>query len=95
MEPSKRWGVSTRVKPPYECWVELDLGRERTVNETAINEPWNRTEQFRLEYRGMPDVPEAFRPKLRIVGKRISATAAEIELNRRARSAHLRVAERT
>ncbi len=49
------WGVSTRVKPPYESWVELDLGWKRTVSETTINEPWNRTEQFRLEYRGTPD----------------------------------------
>ena len=36
---------------PYDCCVELDLGYERTINETAINEPWNRTEQFQLEYR--------------------------------------------
>jgi len=49
------WGVSERVTVPYECWVELDLGRERTVDETAINEPWNRTEQFLLEYRNSPD----------------------------------------
>ncbi|NQT41351.1 MAG: discoidin domain-containing protein, partial [Planctomycetes bacterium] len=45
------WGVSTRVKEPYECWVELDLGRKCTVDETVINEPWNRTEEFLLEYR--------------------------------------------
>ena len=47
------------------------------------------------QYRGMPDVPPEFRPKLRIVGKAIRATDDEIEANRRARSAHLRVAERT
>ena len=47
------------------------------------------------QYRGMPDVPEEFQPKLRIVGKAICANEAEIEVNRRARSAHLRVAERT
>ena len=47
------------------------------------------------QYRGMPNVPEEFRPKLRVVGKVISATDAEIIANRRARSAHLRVAERT
>lgn len=45
------WGVSTRVKAPYECWVELDLGGDFTINETAINEPWNRTQMFQLEYR--------------------------------------------
>ena len=49
------WGVSDRVEVPYECWVELDLGRESTVDETAINEPWNRTEEFVLEYRNNQD----------------------------------------
>jgi len=49
------WGVSERTQAPYECWVELDLGREHTINETAINEPWNRTEEFQLEYRSRPD----------------------------------------
>jgi 16S rRNA (cytosine1402-N4)-methyltransferase len=47
------------------------------------------------QYRGMPNVPEEFRPKLRIIGKAIRANDAEIEANRRARSAHLRIAERT
>jgi 16S rRNA (cytosine1402-N4)-methyltransferase len=46
-------------------------------------------------YRGMPDIPEEYRPKLAIVGKPITATDAEIEANRRARSARLRIAERT
>jgi len=46
------------------------------------------------QYRGMPDVPEAFRPTLRPVGKVIAATAEEIAANVRARSARLRVAER-
>ena len=46
------------------------------------------------QYRGMPDVPEAFRPKLRQVGKPITATPDEIEANVRARSARLRIAER-
>ena len=47
------------------------------------------------QYRGMPSVPEEFQPKLRMVGKAISATDEEINANRRARSAHLRIAERT
>lgn len=47
------------------------------------------------QYRGMPVIPEAFQPKLRLVGKRIGANDEEIALNRRARSAHLRIAERT
>jgi alpha-L-fucosidase len=49
------WGVSERVTAPYDCWVALDLGRECTVDETAINEPWNRTEEFLLEYRTSQD----------------------------------------
>jgi len=47
------------------------------------------------QYRGMPNVPEAFRPKLSLVGKDITATDEEVAVNRRARSARLRVAERT
>ena len=46
-------------------------------------------------YRGMPSIPEAYRPKLKLIGKAVAATAEEIALNRRARSARLRVAERT
>ncbi|MEJ2127287.1 MAG: 16S rRNA (cytosine(1402)-N(4))-methyltransferase RsmH [Woeseiaceae bacterium] len=46
------------------------------------------------QYRGMPDVPAEFRPKLRQVGKAITATAEEVAANARARSARLRVAER-
>ena len=46
------------------------------------------------QYRGMPEVPEAYRPKLKPIGKLIEATAEEIEDNVRARSARLRVAEK-
>ncbi|MDJ0699685.1 MAG: 16S rRNA (cytosine(1402)-N(4))-methyltransferase RsmH [Woeseiaceae bacterium] len=46
-------------------------------------------------YRGMPDVPEEHRPKLKLVGKAIKATADEIAANVRARSARLRIAERS
>ena len=47
------------------------------------------------QYRGMPDVPAAFRPKLKVVGKPITATPEEVAANPRARSARLRIAERT
>ena len=47
------------------------------------------------QYRGMPDIPEEYRPKLALVGKPVTATDEEIEANRRARSARLRIAERT
>jgi 16S rRNA (cytosine1402-N4)-methyltransferase len=46
------------------------------------------------QYRGMPNVPAEFQPRLKPIGKAIAATAAEIAANVRARSAHLRVAER-
>jgi 16S rRNA (cytosine1402-N4)-methyltransferase len=46
------------------------------------------------QYRGMPNVPAEHRPKLRIIGKAIAATPEEIAANPRARSAHLRIAER-
>ena len=48
-----------------------------------------------VQYRGLPDVPKELRPKLRVVGKAITATAEEVAANVRARSARLRVAERT
>lgn len=46
------------------------------------------------QYRGMPDVPEEFRPSMKLIGKAISATTDEIIDNARARSARLRIAER-
>ena len=47
------------------------------------------------QYRGMPDVPQEHRPKLRLIGKAITASAEEVAVNVRARSATLRIAERT
>ncbi len=47
------------------------------------------------QYRGMPDIPAECRPPFRIIGKAISASADEIAANPRARSARLRVAERS
>lgn len=45
-------------------------------------------------YRGMPNVPLEHRPVFRLIGKMVSASDAEIDLNVRARSARLRIAER-
>ncbi len=45
-------------------------------------------------YAGLPDIPAHALPKLKLVGKAIEAEPAEVELNPRARSARLRVAER-
>ncbi len=45
-------------------------------------------------YRGLPDIPVELRPKLRLVGRAITAAASEVTHNPRARSARLRIAER-
>ena len=45
-------------------------------------------------YAGLPDIPVHARPKLKLIGKATEADAAEVDLNPRARSARLRVAER-
>jgi 16S rRNA (cytosine1402-N4)-methyltransferase len=45
-------------------------------------------------YAGLPNIPAHARPKLKLVGKSIEPEAEEIDRNPRARSAHLRVAER-
>jgi len=46
------------------------------------------------QYRGLPNIPREMLPSLKIIGKPVTADAAEIALNRRARSARLRIAER-
>jgi len=48
-----------------------------------------------VQYRGLPEIPEAHRPKLKLVGKAVAPTDEEIEANVRARSSRLRIAERT
>jgi 16S rRNA (cytosine1402-N4)-methyltransferase len=45
-------------------------------------------------YAGLPNVPPHARPRLRLVGKLVRPSAAEVERNPRARSARMRVAER-
>ena len=46
------------------------------------------------QYRGMPTIPDEFRPRMKTIGKVIVATNDEIQLNRRSRSARLRIGER-
>jgi 16S rRNA (cytosine1402-N4)-methyltransferase len=46
------------------------------------------------QYRGMPSVPEEHRPRLKLIGKAIAASAGEIDSNVRSRSARLRIAEK-
>jgi 16S rRNA (cytosine1402-N4)-methyltransferase len=45
-------------------------------------------------YAGLPQIPVAARPTLRLIGKAVKPGALELASNPRARSAHLRVAER-
>jgi 16S rRNA (cytosine1402-N4)-methyltransferase len=45
-------------------------------------------------YAGLPNVPPHARPRLKLVGKLVRPSAAEVERNPRARSARMRVAER-
>jgi len=71
------------------CVISFHSLEDRIVKR-FIRDASREAEQFR----GMPDVPPAFRPTLRPIGKAIVATAEEIAANVRARSAHLRIAER-
>jgi len=50
--------------------------------------------QEHVSYRGLPDIPAEFLPRLRRIGKVISADDEEVAVNVRARSARLRIAER-
>jgi 16S rRNA (cytosine1402-N4)-methyltransferase len=46
-------------------------------------------------YAGLPEIPPHARPRLALVGKLVRPGAGEIDSNARARSARLRIAERT
>ena len=46
------------------------------------------------QFRGLPNIPQEFHPRLKSIGKVVSASEQEIAANVRARSARLRVAER-
>ncbi len=45
-------------------------------------------------WRGLPDIPPEYRPRLRTLGRVVKADDAEIAANARSRSARLRIAER-
>ena len=47
-----------------------------------------------VQFRGLPEIPQEFRPRLKRIGKAVSASEDEIAANVRARSARLRIAER-
>ena len=90
LEAALEQSVKVMKKGARLCVISFHSLEDRIVKR-FMRDASRETEQDR----GMPNVPEEFRPKLRLVGKVISATDAEIDANRRARSAHLRIAERT
>jgi 16S rRNA (cytosine1402-N4)-methyltransferase len=49
--------------------------------------------QVPAQFRGLPEIPDEFRPRLRLLGKAVTASEEEIAANARARSARLRIAE--
>ncbi len=64
----------------------LEDRRVKRFMRTASQEP--------VQFRGLPDIPEEFRPRLKLMGKAVTASEEEIAANVRARSARLRIAER-
>ena len=71
------------------CVISFHSLEDRIVKRfmrTASREP--------EQYRGMPDIPDEYRPKLSLVGKLVTASADEIDANVRSRSARLRIAEK-
>ena len=90
IEAALRQAVNVMNKGARLCVISFHSLEDRIVKRFMRDES-REPEQ----YRGMPEIPEAFRPRLALVGKPVTATAAEIEANHRARSARLRIAERT
>jgi 16S rRNA (cytosine1402-N4)-methyltransferase len=65
-----------------------------SLEDRAVKRFMRRESQGDPVYAGLPDIPPHARPKLRLVGRAIQASDAEVARNPRARSATLRVAER-
>ncbi len=65
-----------------------------SLEERMVKQFMRRHASFDPMYAGLPNVPAHARPKLRLVGKAVEPDAEETARNPRARSAHLRVAER-
>ena len=71
------------------CVISFHSLEDRAVKRfmrTASQEP--------EPYRGMPDIPEEYRPSMKLIGKGRTADALEAARNPRSRSARLRIAER-
>lgn len=65
-----------------------------SLEDRRVKRFMRRASQEPAQYRGMPHIPEEFRPRMKVIGKAVVATADEIAANVRSRSARLRIAER-
>ena len=65
-----------------------------SLEDRAVKRFMRNASQEPEQYRGLPDIPAALRPQMRVVGKVQAAGEDEIAANPRARSARLRIAER-
>ena len=90
LEAALAQAVNVMKKGARLCTISFHSLEDRIVKR-FMRDASREAEQFR----GMPDVPPEHRPRLAVVGKPVTASDAEIEANRRARSARLRIAERT
>jgi 16S rRNA (cytosine1402-N4)-methyltransferase len=89
LEAALAQSIDLLAKGGRLCVISFHSLEDRMVKR-FIRDASRETEQ----YRGMPNVPEEFQPKLNPIGRGIVATADEIAANVRARSARLRIAER-
>jgi len=90
LEAALTQSIDLLAKGGRLCVISFHSLEDRIVKR-FIRDASRETEQ----YRGMPNVPKEFQPKLKPIGKGIVATVDEIAANVRARSARLRIAERT
>jgi 16S rRNA (cytosine1402-N4)-methyltransferase len=89
LEAALEQSLSVLVKGGRLCVISFHSLEDRIVKRfmrDASREP--------EQYRGMPNIPDEFLPPLKSIGKAIVATADEIAMNARSRSARLRIAER-
>ena len=71
------------------CVISFQSLEDRRVKRFMRNES-----RVPEQFRGLPEVPAEFRPRLKLVGKAVTASETEVAANVRARSARLRIAER-
>jgi len=89
IEAALRQAVNVMKRGARLCVISFHSLEDRIVKRFMRDES-REPEQFR----GMPNIPDEFRPKLKLVGKPVTASDSEIAANPRSRSARLRIAER-